>query len=193
MSAEPLRQLARALRDDNTAERADEALHAYCVVGQAYATQALIEYERASREEKCPSLSPFFAAAEPFFDRRATRRLLEQKAAAAGCLPCSQVVTEGFEPEMQFFDASLIELAVCAEREGQLDLALRVLETPVAQGFGPSPHHKVLGKLMRGRILEKLNRPAEARAAYEESLRFWKNADHPAPEIALARAALERL
>ena len=193
MSAEPLRQLARALRDDNTAERADEALHAYSVVGQAYATQALIEYERASREEKCPSLSPFFAAAEPFFDRRATRRLLEQKAAAAGCLPCSQVVTEGFEPEMQFFDASLIELALCAEREGKLDLALRVLETPVAQGFGPSPHHKVLGKLMRGRILEKLNRPAEARAAYEESLRFWKNADHPAPEIALARAALERL
>ncbi|MBI5708917.1 MAG: protein kinase [Candidatus Eisenbacteria bacterium] len=47
--------------------------------------------------------------------------------------------------------------------------------------------------LYKGRVLEKLQRTAEARAAYRQLLSLWKDADPGVPEVAEARAALQRL
>lgn len=75
---------------------------------------------------------------------------------------------------------------------GRTAEALAVLDTLQGAPWLP-PVEVVRLHPLRGRLLEQLNRPAEARAAYERFLRIWAKADPDAPDLKEARAAVRRL
>lgn len=117
-------------------------------------------------------------------------------AQSRGCASCDDVMKRGWEAG-EFFDAGLFIYARCAHEKGELELALRVLDQlsfeHEFERWARSPMHVVLAYFERARILEQLGRKDEARAAWQQASRFWRNADRPRPEVKEAREALERL
>ena len=70
--------------------------------------------------------------------------------------------------------------------------ALALLDTLQGAPLLP-PSEAVRLNLRRGRLLEALQRPDEARAAYEKFLALWARADADAPGLKEAREAVRRL
>ena len=89
---------------------------------------------------------------------------------------------------------------VCAEREGNLELSrdafarVRPMRTLTLQASeSPATAYSVLSSFALGRVLARLGRNDEARAAYTDFMAHWSHADRPVAEVEQARRALELL
>ena len=117
-------------------------------------------------------------------------------AAHAGCGTCAEAVGAGLAGDEESTQ-SLVELGVCAAREGDLALARRALELArpwvSANMAQASPFHAMLARYHLAGVLAKQGDVAAARAEYGVFLDHWGNADRPLPEVVAARKALAEL
>jgi hypothetical protein len=159
-------------------------------------------FERALAHGECPSiektLDPITWPAGGI-GRDDGRRWLLRAAAERGCASCKDVLRAGRLP-MENDDRSAFRFAVCAESEGDLALAndmfahLREMRlSSLEHVYAADPFVWVMARFHHARVLEKLGKPDEARREYQDFLAHWEHADTPLPELAEARAALERL
>jgi len=129
---------------------------------------------------------------------RLARIQMRRAAAAAGCLPCTDVVRDGISVD-ESSQHGLYQLGVCAAKEGALALArdafvrAAALRTATDTGFQPSEAHAILAHFQLARVLERMQLPADARKEYEAFLAYWGQADRPIPEVDEALKALARL
>jgi hypothetical protein len=94
----------------------------------------------------------------------------------------------------------LYDFAVCAEREGALELARDAFQRAAGVatqtthvGMTLSTADGVLARLHLARVLARLGKKAEARAAYDDFLARWGHPDRPLAEIDAARKELAAL
>jgi hypothetical protein len=154
---------------------------------------------RAEADAACPDLAKH-AAEVPEGARQALHRELVRVAADRGCVPCSEVVHEGFAPA-EISLRSLYHFAVCAETTGNLELAKDAFERAthgipsaiVGGVYIKSPFYQVLARYRYARLLDRTNHPADARRAYDDFLAHWGHADRPLAEIDEARAAVAKM
>jgi tetratricopeptide (TPR) repeat protein len=129
---------------------------------------------------------------------RLARLQMRRAAAAGGCLPCADVVRDGMSVD-EASQYGLYQFGMCAAQEGALALArdafvrAAAFRTATETGFQPSEAHAVLSHFQLARVLERMNRPTDARKEYETFLGHWGQADHPLSEVDEARKALDRL
>ena len=184
-------QTEEVLRLDAEIERAQARL--------GMASRVIETRFNAALARGCPKVEDALVGLPDGTVREIARRNVLRAAGAKGCIPCAQVVHAGLASAEQ--DArALYQFGLCAESEGKLELAKAALDR-IRQirlyGIGidstPTPYFSMLGRFHIARILERLGRAAEAKAAYSDFLAHWGHADHPLPEIDEARQALARL
>jgi tetratricopeptide (TPR) repeat protein len=119
--------------------------------------------------------------------------------AEVGCARCRDVVPLGLAPDERRV-RSTFRLAVCAEREGNLELSrdafarVRPVRTLTLQASeSPATAYSVLSSFALGRVLSRLGRKDEARAAFTDFMAHWGHADRPVAEVEQARRALATL
>jgi serine/threonine-protein kinase len=147
----------------------------------------------------CPDAEVVLARLPPG-QRVSAQRVMLRAAAQVACASCAQVVAAGLAPA-EPKNASLLDFAVCAEREGKFELARDALarvgemrmESLDSYAGTWSIFAAVLARFHLGRVLERLGDTAGARAAYSSFLERWDHADRPLPEVDEARQALQRL
>jgi tRNA A-37 threonylcarbamoyl transferase component Bud32 len=193
---EHARQLATAIGDERAVVAQRQAFTEF-MHGRAWgwAPLALLEYE--ADPAKCPDVQRWLVshAAEDTDGLLAT--LLERAAQARGCGSCEAVLKRGLNEDAEFFDVPLWQFARCARQAHELPLALKALDVISKPGelfpsLAMSPYHVVLGRFEKARVLEELGKKDEAREAWTEALKFWRNADRPLPELKEAAAALAK-
>jgi tetratricopeptide (TPR) repeat protein len=129
--------------------------------------------------------------------REGYQRRVWRSAAEAGCVPCADVVRLGGSPEERS-TRSLFRFAQCAEQVGQLELArdayarARKLSTLFDNAQIPATAYAILSSFRLARVLARLGRTDEAKAAYAAFLDRWDHSDRPIPEVEQARRALGR-
>jgi hypothetical protein len=154
------------------------------------------QYAAALTTQKCPDVAPFVKAAAESDASDATR-LIARVANAAGCAPCEQVLTQGLSPVYEVCAPWSNRLLSCAEREGQVELALptaarlSLLEfSALTNQHDHSVVDTVLARYWYGRLLQKKGDVAAAKAQYESFLASWGNVDIKSEEVTDARARL---
>jgi tetratricopeptide (TPR) repeat protein len=166
--------------------------------GQAMAWSIELEAHRAraaGRAMQCLDLEAELRKLPPGAGRGSTERELVRAAAAVDCAPCARAVRLGLAP-VESNVRSLLQLGLCAEKEGQLALAADVLaraqplrELGIHDGETPSTVSSLLAEYHLARVLERLGRHDEAQAHYEAFLARWDHADHAIAEVEEARQA----
>jgi hypothetical protein len=131
--------------------------------------------------------------------REDARRWLLRAASEYGCVPCKDVLHAGRQ-SIENDDRGAFRYALCAESEGDLELAADVFGhvreirfSSLENTFMSAPFVWIMARYHHARVLERLGRPDEARREYEDFLAHWGHADTPLPELAEARTALARL
>jgi serine/threonine protein kinase len=149
----------------------------------------------APGRRECPSVERSLEAFSEV-DRISLRPLLLRVSAAQGCSPCKEPLRLGLSGE-EVSTRLLYLFAACGESEGQVALArqafARVGHLTLERMAYPSPYHSVMANFHLGRIAEAAGDQAAARAAYQDFLGYWGEADHPIAEVEAARSALHRL
>jgi tetratricopeptide (TPR) repeat protein len=146
----------------------------------------------------CPDPETLLATLPQGPALRLARIQMRRAAAAAGCVPCADVVRDGISVD-EASQHGLYQLGMCAAKEGALALArdafvrAAALRTAIDTGFQPSEAHAILARFQLARVLERMQLPVEARKEYETFLVYWGQADRPIPEVDEARTALARL
>jgi tetratricopeptide (TPR) repeat protein len=166
--------------------------------GQAAAWSIELEAHRArsaGRSIQCLDVEGELRKLPPGPGRGSTERELVRASAAVGCAPCSEAVRLGLAP-VEANVRSLLQLGLCAEKEGQLTLAADVLaraeplrELGVHDGETPSTVSSLLAQYHLARVLERQGKHEEARAHYQAFLARWDHADHAIAEVDEARQA----
>jgi serine/threonine-protein kinase len=170
------------------------ALEEYLRAVGRTAQAATIKFERGlgdAPKGRCPDMAAVLANIPESETRRMAERHMLRAASMRGCGKCTDALRAGLSAEERDTQ-SLFDFGLCAEREGSLTLAMSVYEQ-IDKGRITSHFHRILGLYHRAQILEKMNRPSEARAAYQQFLSHWLHADRSLPEIDAANHALERL
>jgi tetratricopeptide (TPR) repeat protein len=118
---------------------------------------------------------------------------------AAACTRCAEVLRAGLGTNERS-TRSIYRFAACAEAEGASELAVEayrraavIIALSLSTTNGFAPDLAVLAHFRLGRVLERMGKKAEARAAYERFLGFWGHADRLITEVTEAQKALERL
>jgi tetratricopeptide (TPR) repeat protein len=152
-----------------------------------------------TRPRRCPDVAKRVRAVEPGLGHASYERELWRAAADVGCARCSDVVRLGLAPDERRV-RSIFQLGVCAESEGKLELArdafarVRPLRTmTLSTSEAPATAYSVLASYQLGRVLSRLGRPVEARAAYAEFMSRWGHTDRPIAQVDDARRALAAL
>ena len=165
---------------------------------QAAAARYELELPR-SPGENCPLPEPFLRSLGESRGRRAAQWEMLRAASEVGCARCADVLHAGLGSDERS-TRSIFRFATCAEAEGALLLAADAFTragTFIASSLittnGFAPDLAVLAHFRLGRVLERLDRAAEARAEYERFLGWWGHADRLVPEVEEARKALDRL
>jgi tetratricopeptide (TPR) repeat protein len=162
---------------------------------------ATVEFDRrllSVAKSGCPDPETLLADLPPGPAVRLARIQMRRAAAAAGCVPCADIVRDGISVD-ESSQHGLYQFGVCAAKEGALALArdafvrAAVLRTAIDTGFQPSEAHAILAHFQLARVLERMERPDDARKEYEAFLAYWGEADRPLPEVDEARKALIRL
>ena len=166
------------------------------------AQAAVARYERALPREAgqtCPMPQDFLQDLGDENARAHAEREMLRAAAQVHCAPCAAVLDAGLDPHERS-TRSLYRFAACANAEGQLERAARAWSRAslfVAPSLSTTtdfvPDLAVLAHFRLAQVLERLERPSEARAEYKRFLDFWGRADRPIAEVAQAQTALERL
>ncbi|MGO9708552.1 MAG: protein kinase domain-containing protein [Polyangiaceae bacterium] len=157
-----------------------------------------LERRLLARTGACPDLSALRkrASEHPNSPTRNSLRV----AAAAGCIPCADVLRAGLGPE-DWDQRVLFDYGMCAETEGALELArdtfrrverVETLATSTGESH-PSTSHAVLARLHLARVLVRLGKRSEARGAYEDFLKGWGHAERPLTQVDEARRELAAL
>jgi tetratricopeptide (TPR) repeat protein len=159
------------------------------------------EIARAGHEapRRCLDVATMAKSVEAAGGEAGFQRELWRAAAEVGCARCRDVVQLGLSPDERRV-RSTWRLGVCAEREGNLELArdafarVRPLRTLTLQSSeSPATAYSVLSSFAAGRVLSRLGRNDEARAAYTDFMAHWGHADRPIAEVDQARRALAAL
>jgi hypothetical protein len=123
-------------------------------------------------------------------------RVAVRGAAAAGCVPCADAVRLGLAPR-EFNGRSLLQLGLCAQHEGQLEMAADALRRAehvpslmLDDGDTLSTVSSIVAHYHRARVLGQLGRDGEARDEYRAFLHYWDTVDRSLPEVAEARRVL---
>jgi len=162
------------------------------------APMAADEITRAGHEHprRCLDVAAMVRAVDRARGEAGYEREVWRAAAAAGCARCRDVVRLGLAPDERRV-RSTFALAECAEREGNLELSrdaftrARSLRTLTLQSSeSPATAYSVLSSYELGRVLARLGRAQEARAAFGDFMRRWGHADHPVAQVDDARRAL---
>ena len=144
-----------------------------------------------SPKGRCPDADAALREVPLADARLIAQRQMLREAAVRGCGRCADVLRAGQSSDERD-TVSLFDFGLCAQREGALQLAQTVFEQ-IENGRTTSYFHWVLASYHRAEVLERMNRPAEARTAYQQFLSHWLHADRPLPEMDAATHALERL
>jgi tetratricopeptide (TPR) repeat protein len=195
---EELMSLALYLHADAELEpAAKEVIGLYDRIGES--SQALawrIELDARKPATRCRGVADELARLPAGAGHGTAERLAVRAAAAAGCMPCANAVRLGLAPREPNV-RSLLQLGLCAEHEGQLEMAADVLhraerltEFALDDGDSPSTVSAILAHYHRARVLGRLGRSDEAKDEYKAFLSRWGDVDRALPEVIAAKHAL---
>ncbi len=197
-SLEELVALDSVLGDDADIEDVLAQLIAEYRAASSHTLLAADQIVRAGHEtpRRCLDVAKMVRSLAATGGEAGYEREVWRAAAAVGCARCRDVVQLGLAPDERRV-RSTFQLAVCAEREGNLELArdafarARSLRTLTLQSSeSPATTYSVLSSYELGRVLGKLGRAGEAKAAYADFMGHWGHADRPVAQVDDARRAL---
>ena len=146
--------------------------------------------DRLRGVKPCPDIEAMIADIEDAGMRALVAQALRREGASAGCAPCKHVMNDGFGSNQR--GSSNLAFARCAIREGQLDIARRVLERtrmlirPDMQGV-ISPFSSMVARYELARVYAAQGRTDDARRELDVLIERWQHADRPLATVEDAR------